>query len=176
MDQQPVPSAAGSPASSTSSWHSAFDPPSETLSPKQDRKRSKNVASKKTKKMHKRKKKSEKTSRALRQSQDTAQPSADNPTAPTDSFDPQQQDFDDPVFDLLCKTKEERHTDPALLSGYKGRGVAKMMSRSGLRCKCHYVRSHLCPLKLLADEFGFTHSTSASLEKEHIVSVFRKLL
>ena len=73
MDNQQVPLAAGSPASSTSSWHSAFDPPSETLSPKHDKKRPKDVASKKSKK--KKKKKSKKTSATLRQSQVQAQPS-----------------------------------------------------------------------------------------------------
>ena len=62
MDNQQVPLAAGSPASSTSSWHSAFDPPSETISPKHDKNRSKDVGSKKSKKKKKKKKKSTTTS------------------------------------------------------------------------------------------------------------------
>ena len=126
----------------------AFDPPSETLSPKHDKKRPKDVASKKSKK--KKKKKSEKTSTTLRQSQVQAVPA--------------HQDFDDPVVDLLChQNKEENPADQTHPTGYKSRGVAKMMVRSGRRCPCHYVRRHLCPVKLLADEFGFTSSTSASL-------------
>ena len=79
-----------------------------------------------------------------------------------DSPDPAEQDFEDPVFDLLCKNKEENPTDLTHPSGYKGRGVAKMMARSGLRCQCHYARRHLCPVNILAEDFGFTPSTSAS--------------
>ena len=153
MDEQQAPPATGSPFSSTSSWHSAFDPPSETLSPKHDKKRPKDVASKKSKKKNK---KSEKTSTTLRQSQVQAQPSAGNSAVHMESPVPAQQDFEDPVF-------EGNPSDETHPTGYKGRGVASMMVRSGLRCPCHYVRRHLCPVKLLADEFGFTSSTSASL-------------
>ena len=144
MDNQPAPLAAGSPASSTSSWHSAFDPPSETISPKHDKKRSKDVGSKKSKKKKKKKKKSKTTSSNLQETQTAA-------------------DFDDPVFDLLCKSKADSPATPVDSVKYEGRGVAKMMVRSGLRCPCHYVRRHLCPLKLLADEFGFTQSASSSI-------------
>ena len=118
--------------------HSAFDPPSETISPKHDKKSSKDVGSKKSKKK-KKKKKSKTTSSNLQETQTTA-------------------DFDDPVFDLLCKSKADSPATPVDSVKHEGRGVAKMMVRSGLRCPCHYVRRHLCPLKLLADEFGFTQS------------------
>ena len=124
MDNQPVPLAAGSPASSTSSWDSAFDPPSEMISPKHDKKRSKDVGSKKSKKK-KMKKKSKTTSKHLQETQTTA-------------------DFDDPVFDLLCNSKVDSPATPVDSVKYEGRAVAKMMVRSGLRCPCHYVRRHLC--------------------------------
>ena len=161
-DKQQAPLATGSPVSSTSSWHSAFDPPSQTISPKRDKKRHKDVISKKSKKK-KKIKKSQKTSHTLRQSQSTAQPSNAVSGVQMESHVPEKQDFDDPVFDLLCKNKEESPANQTHPPGYTGRGAAKMMARSGLRCQCHYVRRHLGPVKLLVDEFGFTPSTSASV-------------
>ena len=159
MDNQLAPLAAGSPASSTSSWHSAFDPPSETISPKHDKTRSKDVGSKKPKTKKNKKKKSKTTSNTLRE----AQPSNASSGVRVESHIPADPDFDDPVFDLLCKGKEDSPATPVNPVKYEGRGVAKMMVRSGLRCPCHYVRRHLCPVKLLADEFGFTQSTSSSV-------------
>ena len=161
MDNQQVPLAAGSPASSTSSWHSAFDPPSETISPKHDKKRSKDVGSKKSKK--KKKKKSKTTSSTLRATRTTAQSSNASSGVRVASHVPAAHDFDDPAFDLFCKSKADSPATPVNSVKYEGRGVAKMMVRSGLRCPCHYVRRHLCPVKLLADEFGFTQSTLSSI-------------
>ena len=104
MDEQQAPPATGSPFSSTSSWHSAFDPPSETLSPKHDKKRPKDVASKKSKKKNK---KSEKTSTTLRQSQVQAQPSAGNSAVPMESPVPARQDSRIQFLIFFVKTKKK---------------------------------------------------------------------
>ena len=151
----------GQTASSIGHWVAGFDPPSETISPKRDKKRHKDVTSKKSKK--KKKKKSLKRLRTHCDNRSLQHSRVMQFQACKWNHKFQQSKIS--MIQLLIFFVKSKKIAPRAKRVFLDIQVAEWprMARSGLRCPCHYVRRHLCPVKLLADEFGFTPSTSASV-------------